>query len=115
MNELDLLKQLAGKKILLVGLEIKKSQFSKRLSQAGATIETFNNKHVNSKRLIALVRSCDIVIIAKNYVNHANSCCAIEWAKKWNRAFDSFSGFGYSAFFRAIIRAETKRRVATSA
>jgi hypothetical protein len=101
---------LAGQIVLLVGMDMKEALFGEHVAKYGASLETYCNKHMKRSTLEPCVRRADIVVIAKSYVSHSNSQTAVMLAKRFNRPFDSFDGFGVATFLDSLKRAVNKKK-----
>lgn len=100
------IKGLEGKKLLLVGMDIREREFSEVLKINKVEFEAYKGNNV--KRLEQAVKRSDVIIIAKSYIGHHTSKPTIAFAKKYKKKHDSFDGFGLNQFTQAIERAISK-------
>jgi len=101
---------LEGKKILLVGMGVRASEFTDFIKENNGTIIVHDKKSGNKwrKNLEAAIKRVDVVIIGQLQVSHSQSQGAISLAKKHNKPHATFTSYGKEAFMQSIIKALEK-------
>ena len=101
---------LEGKKILLIGMDIKNHEFRDYIKENKGSIQ-FHNKGSGKKwikNLKASIARVDVVIIAQRQVSHAQSIAAVNAAKELNKPFATYTSYGREALLDSVVSALEK-------